>query len=456
MNNKEYSRELQETLQLLQELVRNECVNPPGNEVKSIKTIEKFLKGKGIKCDIFESAPNRGNLIAKIEGSDKNHSGLIFGPSHVDVVPVTKLEEWDVAPFSGEIKDGSIWGRGTLDMLFMVASQVQAFAKLFEENFQPEGDLILFIVADEECGGEFGAKWVIENKPESLNIGKRSMYAVTESGGISVAPGKFLYVNGEKGASWKILRFKGIPGHGSMPYASNNAVLKAAKAATLLTEYCDNKIPIETEYLANLVKGMEMNFLIRFLITSKRFLPLAMKLLKKNNLQMAKLIHSLSRMTISPNIIKGGTKTNIIATEAELKLDIRILPGQDNEYVVKHIKKALGTLSKEVEISDFTEAGIKSVGTESPAQSGFVEAMKKAIGKELPLTNMVPLLAMGATDGRFLRNQNIDTYGFALFDPEMPMNHFMNLAHGINERISIRTVELSTSAYYNLAKEFLL
>ena len=122
-------------------------------------------------------------------------------------------------------------------MLFMVATQVHAFAKLVEENFQPKGDLILFIVADEECGGEYGAKWVIENKPDSINLGKRKMFAVTESGGISIAPGKLVFINGEKGASRKILRFKGTPSHGSMPYASDNAVLKAAKAATLLSEY---------------------------------------------------------------------------------------------------------------------------------------------------------------------------------------------------------------------------
>ena len=110
---------LDETFSLLTELIQNKCVNPPGDEMKSIKSIEKFLKKKGISCKTFESAPNRGNLVAKIEGLEKNHPGLIFGPSHVDVVPVTKLEDWDVDPFAGEIKDGYIWGRGALDMLFM-------------------------------------------------------------------------------------------------------------------------------------------------------------------------------------------------------------------------------------------------------------------------------------------------------------------------------------------------
>jgi len=455
MSNKSEKSELGEDVKLLQKLIQNKCVNPPGNEMKSIKTIENFLKKKGIECEIFETAPNRGNLVAKIEGKDKNQPGLILGPSHVDVVPIAKPDQWDVDPFAAEIKEGSIWGRGALDMLFIVASQVCAFAKLFEEKFQPKGDVILFIVSDEECGGEYGAEWMVKNQPEKINIGKKKMYAVTEAGGMSIAPGKFVFINGEKGASWKILKFKGTPGHGSMPFASDNAVLKASKAATLLSVYCDKKIPLETKYLNNLAKGLGLNFLVRLLLTSKRLLPLAIKLLAKRDPQMVKFIHSLSRMTISPNIIKGGIKTNIIATEAELYLDIRTLPDQKDDYVIKHIKKAIGKLSDEVEILTHTDAGIMSEGTESPSQSEFVNAMEKAIAKELPLTNMVPLIAMGATDGRFLREKNFDTYGFSLYDPELPLSHFISLAHGVNERISLKTVKLSTNVYYNLAKEFL-
>ncbi|MCK4844146.1 MAG: M20/M25/M40 family metallo-hydrolase [Candidatus Heimdallarchaeota archaeon] len=446
---------LDETFSLLTELIQNKCVNPPGNEMKSIKSIEKFLKKKGISCKTFESAPNRGNLVAKIEGLEKNHPGLIFGPSHVDVVPVTKLEDWDVDPFAGDIKDGYIWGRGALDMLFIVVSQVQAFAKLHKENFEPKGDLVLFIVADEECGGKYGAKWMMDNHFEELGFKNKKMYAVTESGGITIAPGKLKFINGEKGVFLKRLIFKGTPGHGSMPYASNNAILKASKAVTLLSKYCDNKIPVNTQYLSDLVKGMDMNFLARFMITNKRILPFTLKILKKREPEMAKLLHALSRMTISPNIVKGGTKTNIIATDAQLVLDIRTLPGQDEHYVISHIKKAIGSLAEEVEIVGVEEEEFMLIGSVSPANSDFVIMMEKAIQKEMPNAKLVPLVAMGRTDGRFLREQNVDTYGFSLFDPDAPMHEYIELIHGINERISIKTVELSLKVYYNLAKEFL-
>ncbi|MHA1550781.1 MAG: M20/M25/M40 family metallo-hydrolase [Candidatus Heimdallarchaeaceae archaeon] len=450
------SKYIEETYQLLIELIQNKCVNPPGNEMRSIKTIEKFLKNKGVSCKIFESKKNRGNLVAVIPGTDKEAPGLIFGPSHVDVVPVTKPDDWKEDPFGGKIKDGFIWGRGTLDMLFIVASQVQAFALLSQEKFKPKGDLVLFIVADEETGGAWGADWMIKNHSNELSINNRKMFAVTEAGGVLISKDKFAIINGEKGATWLKLKFQGTPGHGSAPYSSDNAVHKVSKAALYLTNYCDNKMPINTTYINHLVKGLGTNFILRLLITNKKLLPIMIKTLNKRDPEIAKVLHSLSRMTISPNIIQGGTKTNIIASEANLELDIRTLPGQDYDYVVFHVKKALKELANEV-IIERTESkeGITSMGSASPVESDFVTAMKNAILKDFPNASIVPLIAGGATDGRFLREKNVDTYGFALFNPETPMNEIVSLGHGVDERISLKTVELSLNVYYNLAKEFL-
>ncbi len=446
----------EETYQLLTELIQNKCVNPPGDEMKSIKTIEKFLKKKNISCKVFESAENRGNLVAVIPGTVKEASGLIFGPSHIDVVPVTKPDDWKENPFGGVMKDGYIWGRGALDMLFIVASQVQAFALLSQEKFKPKGDLVLFIVADEETGGAWGADWMIKNHSNELSVNNRKMFAVTEAGGVQINKNKFAIINGEKGATWLKLKFQGTPGHGSAPYSSDNAVHKVSKAALYLTDYCDNRMPIRTTYVSHLVKGLGMNFILRSFITNRKLLPIILKILRKKDPEISKVLHSLSRMTISPNIIQGGTKTNIIASEASLELDIRTLPGQDDDYVVFHVKKALKELADEVAIEKAeTKEGIASMGTASPVESDFVTAMQNAIRKDFPEANLVPLIASGATDGRFLRNINVDTYGFSLFDPDTPMNEVVSLGHGVNERISKKTVELSLKVYYNLAKEFL-
>jgi acetylornithine deacetylase/succinyl-diaminopimelate desuccinylase-like protein len=450
------NKHIEETYQLLIELIQNKCINPPGDEMKSIRTIEKFLKSKRVSCKIFESAKNRANLVAVIPGTNKEDSGLIFGPSHVDVVPVTKPDDWKENPFGGVIKDGYIWGRGTLDMLFIVASQVQAFVLLSQEKFKPKGDLVLFIVADEETGGAWGADWMIKNHSNELSINNRKMFAVTEAGGVQISKDKFVIINGEKGATSLKLKFQGTPGHGSAPYSSDNAVHKVSKAALYLTDYCDNKIPIDTTFIRNLVKGLGMNFILRSLITNKKLLPIILKILNKKDPEMPKVLHSLSRMTISPNIIQGGKKINIIASEASLEIDVRTLPGQDYDYVVFHVKKALKELADEVIIERVeAEEGIASTGTASPVESDFVTAMKNAIRKDFPNASLVPLIASGATDGRFLREKNVDTYGFALFNPETPMNEIVSLAHGVDERISLKTVELSLNVYYNLAKEFL-
>ncbi|MHA1366345.1 MAG: M20/M25/M40 family metallo-hydrolase [Candidatus Heimdallarchaeota archaeon] len=201
---------LDETIKLLQELVKNKCINPPGDEMKSIKTVEKFLTDKGISCQVFESAPNRGNLIARIKGTGEGKS-MMFGPSHVDVVPIENPDAWDVPPFSGEIKDGQVWGRGTFDMLFIVVAQCQAFAMLHKENFKPKGDLILAIVADEEAGGLFGTKWMIDNHPEVMKVDN----AVSEFGGLQIAENKLILPYGEKGVVGIRLTFRGESGHAS-------------------------------------------------------------------------------------------------------------------------------------------------------------------------------------------------------------------------------------------------
>ncbi|MHA2272865.1 MAG: peptidase dimerization domain-containing protein [Candidatus Hodarchaeales archaeon] len=196
------------------------------------------------------------------------------------------------------------------------------------------------------------------------------------------------------------------------------------------------------------------------MITNKILLPFTLKRLNKKNPEMAKLVHSLSRMTISANMVQGGVKINVIPTTASIDLDIRTLPGQDDTYVTSHLKQALGDLANDAEIEPFISdsgggGGIMSYGNASPAESEFVSTMERVIQKELPNTKLVPFMVMGATDARFLREKGVEAYGFALFDPEVSMDQLIKLVHGTNERVSLKTVELSLRAYYNLAKELL-
>jgi acetylornithine deacetylase/succinyl-diaminopimelate desuccinylase-like protein len=422
---------LEETISLLSELIQNRCVNPPGEEMRSIRTIERTLHEHGIESHVLESAPGRGNLVATIRGSGGGPR-LMFGPSHVDVVPIEDPSSWEENPFSGVVKDGNVWGRGALDMLFIVAAQVRAFIELYEENFHPNGDLILLVVSDEEAGGALGAGWMVENHPELV----RADYSVSEAGGISIAPRKVLFMAGEKGMARKRIIFRGKPSHGSMPFASDNPVVKLSEAVTRLSRY---NPPLTTEYLSYLAEGLDLGLLQRTIITNSTLLNL-----------------SLSRLR-SRDIVQGGVKVNVIPERAHVDLDIRTLPGQDEEYVIARLREALGSLADEAIIEDpeGPEQGFMSYGSSSPFRSEFVEAMERAIGKEIPGTTLIPMIMPGASDCRFMRALGAQAYGFSLFDPETPTNHLVDLAHGTNERISVKTLELTKRVHFHLAKDML-
>ncbi len=440
---------INEVNELLITMVQNKCINPPGTELKSILTIENHLKQRNIPCKIIESAPERGNLIAEIKGEGSSPS-LMFGPSHVDVVPIGNESAWEVEPFSGIIKDEQIWGRGTLDMLFIVATQVQAFVRLHEEGFKPKGDLKLCIVADEEAGGIYGTEWLMKNEPDFMKVD----YALSEAGGIPITPGKLLFGTGEKGAAWKRVSFKGTPTHGSMPYKSDNAVVKAAIAAEKLSKYTP---PINLDYIKIMVNGLGLNRITRFMLSHRLLLPIVLRTAHRQNPVMARLLHALSRMTISPNIFHGGTKTNIVAGEAYLDVDIRTLPNQNDEYIEKQLRKAMGKLGEEAIIEQPPDQPgfFTSEGTASNPESEIVPFMCKAVSEVYPNVQFVPLVVAGATDLRYLREQGTQAYGFSLFDPDTPLNTMAKLPHGPNERVNLKTVEYSLMAYYNLAKEFL-
>jgi acetylornithine deacetylase/succinyl-diaminopimelate desuccinylase-like protein len=191
---KDHTRIRMVMIELLSELIRNRCVNPPGGEMRSINSIRGYLRRRGVDSVVYESAPGRGNLVARIPGTGGG-PGLMFGPGHVDVAPVEKPDAWEVDPFSAVMRDGYMWGRGSHDMLFMVTAHVQAFADLSGSGFTPRGDLTLLVVCDEEDEGAFGTGWMLENHLEMF----RTDYAVSEAGGWPREPGEVVFTYGESG-----------------------------------------------------------------------------------------------------------------------------------------------------------------------------------------------------------------------------------------------------------------
>ncbi len=440
-----------EVIPLLQEMIRNRCVNPPGNEMKSIRTIERYLSSYGIDSEIFESATDRGNLLTTIKGTGDGPS-LMFGPGHVDVVPVENEDEWTVPPFEGAIKDGCVWGRGALDMLYIVACQTVVFAHLHKEGFKPKGDLKLLVVADEEVGGGLGANWMLQNHPEKVKVD----YLVTEAGGDPVGPNRLSFIYGEKGTAWTRMKFKGMEGHGSAPYKSNNAVVKMAEAIQRVKEY---QPPRDTSFTKPFLKAIGFGGITLALLNQPRTLGFMLNMMTKHNRGSAAFIQALSQMTWSPNVCRGGVKTNTIPGSASLDIDVRILPGQDEEYVREHFRKALGPLAKEVEIERLKpeEGGALTMGSLSDTISPFVDLMESIV-KEIRGSEymIVPMLSPGATDCRFFRKAwSTQAYGFSVHDGSLDLSTLQSLFHGTDERIPIGTLEMTGKGYMELARRFL-
>jgi len=442
---------LDEAVNLLQQMIRNKCINPPGGEMRNIRTVAKFLDEKDVPYEVFESASERGNLLAEIKGTDDKPS-LMFGPSHVDVVPVEDENKWSVPPFDGVVKDGCVWGRGALDMLYFVAAQTVVFAKLHQEKFTPKGTLKLLIVADEESSGTFGAKWMIQNHPEKVKVD----FLITEQGGEPIGENRIAYWFAEKGLAWTRIIFRGEEQHGSAPYRSNNAVVKMAEGIKKLSEF---QPPRDTQFIKPLLERLDLSSAVKKLAGNTKTLPMVLSNLAKDNMGMARFLHALTQMTISPNIARGGNKVNVVAGEAHLDLDIRLLPGQDENYAHQQIRQALGELLKEAEIQriPIEQGGDMHLGTSSNVESPLVKVMEIVVseikGHDVIL---IPLMSTGATDARFFREAfGTQSYGFAVSDELLDLQTVQALFHGDDERVSVGQIELTMKAYYEIAKRFL-
>jgi len=227
MSSSEYDLE---AVDLLQQLIRNACVNQgtveSGHEVRSVDLLEQYLGTTGLEVERFEPQPGRASLLARIEGTDPTAPTLLL-MGHTDVVPVNP-DGWSRDPFSGDFEDGVVWGRGAIDMLNITASQAVAFRRLAESGFKPRGTLAYLAVADEEALGTWGARWLVENE---LNFVSAD-YVLTESGGFQMpSPNgpRLPVMVAEKGTYWTKLHVHGTPGHGSQPLRTDNALVKAAE-----------------------------------------------------------------------------------------------------------------------------------------------------------------------------------------------------------------------------------
>jgi len=435
-----------ETIELLQALIRNECVNDgtpeSGDESRNADVLQTFLEGAGLDVARYEAIPGRASVVARIEGSDPSAPSLCL-MGHTDVVPVSP-DGWTHDPFGGELIDGEVWGRGAIDMLNLTSSMAVAFRHLARSNFRPKGDLIYFGVADEEAGAKWGAEWMFEHHPDVIDAD----YCVTELGGWSTVDDhgqRHVTVNvGEKGLAWRSLRVQGTPGHGSMPFGSDNALVKAAELVRRLSEYQP------TPYISDLWRAQVATLglpaeLEAALVDPERIdaalatLPVA----------VARACHAVTHTTISPNVAHGGQKTNVIPDVVDVEVDIRTVPGTTRDDVSEMLADALGELAPHVEVTDLQSSDASLCGTDNALWSTITKHTQVVY----PGARLVPGLIVGGTDARFYRDRGRVAYGAGLFSPGMDMATFGNRFHGHDERIDVASLALATEFWIGIATD---
>ena len=406
-----------EVVGLLSELIQFNTSNPTHRERPAAEWMAARLDEVGVDAQIVESEPGRASTIARIAGTDSSRPPLLIH-GHLDVVPADAAE-WSVDPFSGEIRDGYVWGRGAIDMKHMDAMTLALVREWARSGRRPPRDIVLAFVADEEAGGGKGAHWLVDNHPDLF---ADCTEAISEVGGYSVAVGGELrlYViqTAEKGINWLRLHARGRPGHGSMIH-EDNAVTRLAAAVTRIGAH---------------------EFPIRVTDTVRRFMEDVAEIsgldidpddpepgLAKLG-TMARMIGATIRNTANPTMLDAGYKSNVIPGSAAATIDTRFLPGQEDELLAKIDELAGEGITRETIVRD--------IAVETAFDGEIVDAMAAALRAEDAGARPVPYLMSGGTDAKSFSLLGIRCFGFAplRLPPDLD---FMSLFHGIDERVPV-------------------
>lgn len=425
---------LNECIDHLQNLIRLDTSNPPGNEIIAVDYIRKQIEAVGIECEVIESEPGRANLRAILKGDGSARPLLLM--SHTDVVPV-EPEYWSEPPFSGEIRDGYIWGRGAVDMKQWGAWHLTIFLELARSGVPLKRDVVLLATADEEDGSYKGMRWIAENMPHWLD----AEYGLSEGGGGEMKIGDRSYFPcrvAEKGACRFHIKAHGSPGHGSRPH-NDNAIIKLGRA---LDRLGSRPLPLKPN---DAVKGMLKEMLtedpggegliadllrdeaFHYTLDAAPFTP-----------AMKTALNAQLRNTATPTILHpSGSRINVIPSTASVSCDGRTLPGVTVEQFAKEVIDSVGD-GVEIEIYEYWDGSASRFDTE------LFDIMKE-ITRNLTGGALVPYMATGASDARFAEPLGVNVYGFGPMKNEPGANP-TELMHAHDERISLNNLDLGLRA----------
>ncbi len=431
------------TTDLLRRLIRFDTVNPPGNE----RLLQEYLLGEltsaGFDCELLGATPERPNLLARLKGARAPRAEPVVGPTlcllgHVDTV-LAHPDEWTHGPWSGDVADGFLWGRGALDMKSQVAAEIAAAISLARSGWRPaRGELLVCAVVDEETGGALGAQWITETHPDKV----RCDYLVNEGGGPFFEYGgarRYGVCCAEKG----VFRFKlitdGVAGHASLPKMGDNALLKLAPLLERLgarqPSYAITDVP--AAFLRGLGEDPDD--------------PAgAVERLAATDPRLATMFEPMLGVTFTPTRAAASEKVNVIPSRAEVHVDCRVPPGLGQDEVRRAIAEVLGEDGFDVE---FTE---QVVGNGSPADSPLREAIDAWIADNDPGAATVPVILPGFTDSRWFRKTFPDCVAYGFFPHRhQSLLEAAPLVHGADERIDVRDLGYAARFYADVTRALL-
>jgi acetylornithine deacetylase/succinyl-diaminopimelate desuccinylase-like protein len=419
-----------EATALLQELIRLDTVNPPGNETLAAEVLRHYLARNGVESRIVAKTPDRANLVARLEGG--GGPGLVL-LAHTDTV-LADAAEWARDPWSGDLVDGEVWGRGALDMKGHVAAAAVAFASLAREGASPPGDVLLALTADEEVGVDFGASWLAREHPETVRAG----FGLNEGGGERCVFGGsvfYLCAVGEKATAPFKLRLHGRSGHASDPHAADNALLKAGPVLEALArlEPPRSLIP-EVQAFLQTVLG-DVPPLEEALDRARGLHPLA-----------GQLVAPLLSATLSPTMIEASRKRNVVPGTCTIEVDCRLLPGQELAEMEALLRAGV---PGEWELDWIMAEHVG--GTRSALETPLRSALEAWVERTEPGARLAPVVCAGFTDSHYLRKEHGTTvYGFFPLrgmDPQLAAS----LVHSADERIAVDDLELGVDLFRHVA-----
>ncbi|MCY4577627.1 MAG: M20/M25/M40 family metallo-hydrolase [Chloroflexi bacterium] len=434
----------EEIIALEQALVRIPSVNsgfmPTGDETPVCEYIRDWLAEDGIQSEILGRTPERGNIIARIEGTNSD-AGLMF-MSHTDVVPVEEEEKWRFPPFSATIADGRIYGRGASDCKGLLTAQLYAMRLLVRNGIQLEDSLILCSGADEEHGGRYGFGWLADNHADKI----RAPFAVNEGGGTPIdSPSGLTYLlgTGEKGRLQVEIEVKGVSSHASVPWQGTNALYTLQRVLQRIEAY-EPERDTETSLFDHLSA-----FAIEHKPSAENVDEIIAEV-ETENPRFASMMRALSRMTLTPTMITGGIKSNSVPESIRLTCDVRTLPHQSDDYLREQLDSILEGIPNTTYEIDYM-----AVPNSSSFDTDLGRSVQRATAAALGIDDIqwVPAISTGFTDSRFTRPLGTVTYGFNGSHPDDdPM---LSRAHGTDESIGISSLISGTKIMLALAIDIL-